>query len=198
VRAIAARGGVVQIVAYSGFLKLDPARDAAVKALEDQVAHQAGDSEFDSAKHEYLPAYQQGLKRLDAQYPLATLDDYLDHVQHAVTVAGIDHVGFASDFDGGGALQGWQDASQTRNVAAGLRRRGFTEAQIAQLWSGNLLRVWRDVERTARDLTATRKQAIDAIFDTVVSEYHLPGLVLGVVEGRTRHLFPHGRRTRRR
>jgi len=181
-RAIAARGGVVQIVAYSGFLKLDPARDAAVKALEDQVAHQAGDSEFDSAKHEYLPAYQQGLKRLDAQYPLATLDDYLDHVQHAVTVAGIDHVGFASDFDGGGALQGWQDASQTRNVAAGLRRRGFTEAQIAQLWSGNLLRVWRDVERTARDLTATRKQAIDAIFDTVVSEYHLPGLVLGVVE----------------
>src|SRR6185436_16092336 len=147
VRAIAARGGVVQIVAYSGFLKLDPARDAAVKALEDQVAHQAGDSEFDSAKHEYLPAYQQGLKRLAAQYPLATLDDYLDHVQHAVTVAGIDHVGFASDFDGGGALQGWQDASQTRNVAAGLRRRGFTEAQIAQLWSGNLLRVWRDVER---------------------------------------------------
>ena len=182
VRAIAARGGVVQIVAYSGFLKLDPARDAAVKTLEDQVAHQAGDSEFDSAKHEYLPAYQQGLKRLDAQYPLATLDDYLDHVQHAVTVAGIDHVGFASDFDGGGALQDWQDASQTRNVAAGLRRRGFTEAQIAQLWSGNLLRVWRDVERTARDLTATRKQAIDAIFDTVVSEYHLPGLVLGVVE----------------
>ena len=181
-RAIAARGGVVQIVAYSGFLKLDPARDAAVKALEDQVARQAGDTEFDSAKHEYLPAYQQGLKRLDAQYPLATLDDYLDHVQHAVRVAGIDHVGFASDFDGGGALQGWQDASETRNVTAGLRRRGFTEAQIAQLWSGNLLRVWRDVERTARDLTVTRKQAIDSIFDAVVSEYHLPGLVLGVVE----------------
>ena len=98
------------------------------------------------------PPTSKGSKRIDAQYPLATLDDYLDHVQHAVNVAGIDHVGLASDFDGGGGIQGWSDASQTRNVTAGLRRRGFTEAQIAQLWSGNLLRVWREVERVARSL----------------------------------------------
>jgi microsomal dipeptidase-like Zn-dependent dipeptidase len=180
--AIAAKGGVVQIVAYTGFLKLDPARNAAEKAMENEVARQAGDAEFDSAKHEYLPAYEQGLKRLDEQYPLATLDDYLDHLQHAVSVAGIDHVGLASDFDGGGGIQGWNDASQTRNVTAGLRRRGFTDAQIAQLWSGNLLRVWRDVERIAKSPAIGRKQNFDAIFEAVMAEYHLPGMALGVVE----------------
>ncbi|HYJ39344.1 MAG TPA: serine hydrolase [Steroidobacteraceae bacterium] len=181
-RSIAAKGGTVQIVAYTGFLKLDPARDAAEKALESETARQAGDAEFDSAKHEYLPAHQQGLARLDKDHPLATLDDYLDHIQHAVKVAGIDHVGLSSDFDGGGAVQGWKDASQTRNVTAGLRKRGFTEAQIGQLWSGNVLRVWRDVERVAKSSTVTDKKTIDAIFDAVVAEYHLPGMALGVVE----------------
>ena len=180
-RSIAVKGGVIQIVAYTGFLKLDPARDQADKALESEVARQAGDNAFDSAKHDYLPAYLQGVERLDAQYPLATLDDYLDHIQHAVKVAGIDHVGLASDFDGGGKIQGWKDASQTRNVTAGLRRRGFTEAQIRQLWSGNLLRVWRDVELVAQT-PVTRKQTFDAIFDAVMAEYHLPGMALGVVE----------------
>ena len=62
-RSIAAKGGAVQIVAYTGFLKLDPARDAAEKALENEIARQAGDAEFDSAKHEYLPAYIAGLER---------------------------------------------------------------------------------------------------------------------------------------
>ena len=181
-RAIGAKGGVVHVVAYTGFLKLDPARDAAVKELESEVARQAGDAEFDSARHEYLPAYIQGLERIDRQFPLATLDDYLDHIQHAVNVAGIDHVGLASDFDGGGTIQGWSDASQTRNVTAGLRRRGFTEAQIAQLWSGNLLRVWSQVEQVAKDSRVTRKENFDAIFDAVMSEYHLPGMALGVVE----------------
>jgi CubicO group peptidase (beta-lactamase class C family)/microsomal dipeptidase-like Zn-dependent dipeptidase len=181
-RAIAAKGGVVDIVAYTGFLKLDPARDAATKALEADIARTAGDAEFDSAKHEYLPAYQEGLKRIDREFPLATLDAYLDHIQHAVAVAGIDHVGLASDFDGGGGIQGWEDASRTRNVTAGLRKRGFSDAEIAQLWSGNLLRVWRDVERTARDLTVTRQSQIDALVDAVMTEYHLPGLALGVVE----------------
>ncbi|HUQ10883.1 MAG TPA: serine hydrolase [Steroidobacteraceae bacterium] len=181
-RAIAAKGGVIHVVAYSGFLKLDPARDAAVKALEAKVARDAGDPAFDSAKHEYLAAYQEGLKTIDQQYPLATLDDYLDHLEHAVKVAGIDHVGLASDFDGGGALRGWADAGETRNVTAGLRRRGFTDAQIAQLWSGNLLRTWRDVEQSARTAKIADQRSIDAIFDAVMNEYHLPGMALGVVE----------------
>jgi len=67
-----------------------------------------------------------------------------------VDVAGIDHVGLASDFDGGGGVTGWFDASETHNVTQGLRKRGFSPEQIEKIWSGNLLRVWRDVEKSAK------------------------------------------------
>jgi membrane dipeptidase len=67
-----------------------------------------------------------------------------------VKVAGIHHVGIGSDFDGGGGIEGWNDASESRNVTRELVRRGYTEEQIGLIWSGNLLRVWRDVEKVAR------------------------------------------------
>jgi membrane dipeptidase len=148
-RAIAAKGGVVQAVAYKGFLKLDPGRELAEKALQAQVAKQAGDKQYDSEKHDFLPAYVDGMRRIDAAFPLPTLDDYVAQIRHMVDVAGIDHVGLASDFDGGGGIDGWRDASQTRNVTEALRRAGFSDADIAKLWGGNLLRVWRAVEQTA-------------------------------------------------
>jgi membrane dipeptidase len=148
-RAIADKGGVIQVVAYKEFLKVDPGRKSAEEALQKSVVAQAGDAGYDSEKHDHLPAMIEGMARIQAQYPLATLDDYLDHIQHIVAVAGADHVGLASDFDGGGGITGWMDASQTRNVTAGLRNRGFNDADIARLWSGNLLRVWHDVEQAA-------------------------------------------------
>jgi microsomal dipeptidase-like Zn-dependent dipeptidase len=148
-RAIADKGGVIQVVAYKEFLKVDPGRKSAEEALQESVVAQAGDAGYDSEKHDHLPAMIEGMARIQAQYPLATLDDYLDHIQHIVAVAGADHVGLASDFDGGGGITGWMDASQTRNVTAGLRNRGFNDADIARLWSGNLLRVWHDVEQAA-------------------------------------------------
>jgi membrane dipeptidase len=148
-RAIAAEGGVVQAVAYKEFLKVDPARKAAEEALGKEVARLAGDAEYDSEKHDDLPVHVEGMRRIEAEHPLATLDDFLDHVGHIAKVAGVEHVGIASDFDGGGAVTGWMDASQTRNVTEGLRRRGFSDADIAGIWSGNLLRVWREAERLA-------------------------------------------------
>jgi membrane dipeptidase len=151
-RAIADKGGVIQVVAYKEFLKVDPGRKSAEEALQKSVVAQAGDAGYDSEKHDHLPAMIEGMARIQAQYPLATLDDYLDHIQHIVAVAGADHVGLASDFDGGGGITGWMDASQTRNVTAGLRNRGFNDADIARLWSGNLLRVWHDVEQAAARL----------------------------------------------
>jgi membrane dipeptidase len=151
-RAIGADGGVVQAVAYKEFLKHDPGRAAAEKALQAEVAKQAGDAEYDSDKHDSLPAMAAGMARIQQQYPLATLDDYLDHIQHMVQVAGIDHVGIASDFDGGGGITGWMDASQTGNVTEGLRQRGFSEADIAKIWGGNLLRVWQAaIDEAARE-----------------------------------------------
>jgi membrane dipeptidase len=76
-------------------------------------------------------------------------DDFVDHIDHAVAVAGIDHVGISSDFDGGGGVQGWNDASEALNVTVELVRRGYSEEEIRKLWGGNLLRVWREVERVA-------------------------------------------------
>jgi len=149
VRAIAAKGGVIQVVSVRMFLKMDPGREMAEKALQAQVAKQAGDKTFDSEKHDLLPAYVDGMKQIDAAFPLPTLDDYVAHIRHMVDVAGIDHVGIASDFDGGGGIEGWTDATQTRNVTAALRRHGFSDEDIAKIWGGNLLRVWGDVTQRA-------------------------------------------------
>ena len=149
-RAVAQRGGVIQVVAYKEFVKTDTGREAAEKQLQSQVAAAVGDKEFDSEKHEFLPQYEAGMRAIDKQFPLATLDDFLDHVQHVAKVAGIDYVGIASDFDGGGGITGWIDASETHNVTAGLKRRGFSDAQIEKIWSGNLLRTWRAIEAAAK------------------------------------------------
>jgi membrane dipeptidase len=142
-RAIAAGGGVVQAVAYKEFVKADPARKAAEQALQQAVARGAGDAEYDEDRHDALPAMRAGMARIEQAHPLANLDDYLAHVRHMVAVMGIDHVGLTSDFDGGGGITGWMDASQTGNVTAALRAAGFSEPDIAKLWGGNLLRVWQ-------------------------------------------------------
>ncbi len=144
-RAIAGSGGVVQVVAYTHFLRANPGREAAEEALKQEVARLAGDDEFDWRLHEDHPAFQAGLARIEVEHPPADMDDYMDHIEHVVRVAGIDHVGLASDFDGGGGITGWEDASQTANVTAALRARGFDEAEIEKLWSGNFLRVWDDI-----------------------------------------------------
>ena len=81
--------------------------------------------------------------------PEANVSDFVDHIDHAVKIAGIDHVGIASDFDGGGGVDGWQDASETENVTAELVARGYSEVEIGKIWGGNLLRVMEAVEAGA-------------------------------------------------
>jgi membrane dipeptidase len=149
--AIAQGGGVVQVVAYTYFLKSDPVREAAVTALEAAVAEAAGSAKFDSELHETRADYVAGMAMIERLHPRATLGDLVAHIAHAVEVAGIDHVGIASDFDGGGGVTGWMHAGETANVTEALRARGFDEAEIAKLWGGNLLRVWTGVGEAARD-----------------------------------------------
>ncbi len=146
-RAIATNGGVIQAVAYKEFLKIDPAREAAEDKLGQEVARAGGHKSYDSDRDDYTPAMAAGMARIQEKYPLATVEDFVDHIQHIAKIAGIDHVGIASDFDGGGGVTGWADASQTRNVTAALRKRGFSDTDIAKIWGGNLLRVWREVDR---------------------------------------------------
>ena len=86
--------------------------------------------------------------------PRATVKDFVDHIDYAVKLIGIDHVGISSDFDGGGGVEGWNDASETFNVTLELVRRGYPEEQIAKLWSGNLLRVMDEVQNVAKRLQA--------------------------------------------
>lgn len=148
-RAIAAKGGVIQAVAYKEFLKDDPGRRKAEAALQARIAKQMGQAEYDSDADDYLPITAAGMAEIQKIYPLPTVDDYVAHIKHIATVAGIDHVGIASDFDGGGGITGWQDASETRNVTAALAKAGFGDADIAKIWGGNLLRVWREVEAHA-------------------------------------------------
>ena len=93
---------------------------------------------------------------IDREYPPANVQDFVDHIDYAVDLIGVDHVGISSDFDGGGGVEGWGDASETFNVTLELVLRGYTEEDIAKLWGGNLLRVWREAETVAAGMMAAR------------------------------------------
>ena len=89
--------------------------------------------------------------------PPIDVSDFVDHIDYAVGLIGIDHVGISSDFDGGGGVAGWSDASETFAVTLELVRRGYTEDEIAKIWGRNLLRVWREVESVARELQTAQE-----------------------------------------
>lgn len=84
--------------------------------------------------------------------PPVDLSDFVDHIDYIKNLIGIDHVGISSDFDGGGGIEGWQDASQTFNVTLELVKRGYSENEISKIWSGNLLRVLEETEKLAKTL----------------------------------------------
>jgi membrane dipeptidase len=99
--------------------------------------------------------YEKRLAEIDAKFPAAAranVKDFVNHIDYAVKLIGIDHVGISSDFDGGGGIDGWNSAAEAFNVTLELVRRGYTEEQIGKLWSGNLLRVWGEVEKVAAQL----------------------------------------------
>ena len=82
------------------------------------------------------------------------MKDFVDHIDYLVRLIGIDHVGISSDFDGGGGIEGWNSAAEAFNVTLELVRRGYSEQDISKLWSGNLLRVWEQVEQVAKGIQA--------------------------------------------
>jgi membrane dipeptidase len=104
--------------------------------------------------------FERRLADIDRQWPpvgRATVKDFVDEIDYAVKLIGIDHVGISSDFDGGGGIDGWNSAAETFNVTLELVRRGYTEEQIGRIWSGNLLRVWGEVEKVAKEIQAGRR-----------------------------------------
>jgi membrane dipeptidase len=150
--AIAAHGGVVQIVAFSPYLiKPGPDYPAKVAILRAQYGLPA-DFKKPADGADALTAEQRGKysHELSALLPKASVRELVDSIDYAVKRIGIDHVGIASDFNHGGGVIGWSNEGEAPNVTAELVRRGYTEAQIDKLWGGNWLRVFRQVETVAR------------------------------------------------
>ena len=105
-------------------------------------------------------AFRARIAEVDKQFPpapMATVADFVNHIDSLVKTVGVDHVGISSDFDGGGGVAGWNGAEETFNVTLELVKRGYTEEQIGKLWSGNLLRVMQEVERVAGEIRAGTK-----------------------------------------
>jgi membrane dipeptidase len=110
---------------------------------------------LDTLTPERRAEYDKRLAEIDAKFPpaaRANVTDFVNHIDYAVKLIGIDHVGISSDFDGGGGIDGWNSAAEAFHVTLELVRRGYTEEQIGKLWSGNLLRVWGEVEKVAQKL----------------------------------------------
>jgi membrane dipeptidase len=164
-QALKKTGGVIQVFAYSSFVKMTrPDSSERVEALvalrrEYELPGPMGPGQrahFQAAltqlSADNRAQYEKKLAEIDKQHPgdpPATIKDFVDHIDYAVKLIGIDHVGLSSDMDGGGGVDGWNDASETINVTRELVRRGYTEEQIGKMWSGNLLRVMAETEKVA-------------------------------------------------
>jgi microsomal dipeptidase-like Zn-dependent dipeptidase len=161
--ALKENGGVIQIVALGSFIQVDPPeRGEAMQALREEIGmldRRALRSMTPEERAEYqtrieplMPEYQARVAELDTQWPRPDVKTMVDHVDYVVDLIGIDHVGIGTDFDGGGGVPGFNDASEALNVTMELVRRGYTEEEIKKIWGGNLLRAWREVERVAAEI----------------------------------------------
>jgi len=159
-KALAKNDGVIQVVALGSYLRGDsPERAQAIAKLRTEV----GMDRFNMAERRSWTPEQQAeynklnqdlrerMKEVDGKYPPVrpTVKDFVDHIDHAVKTAGIDHVGVGTDFDGGGGVPGFNDHSECLNVTVELVRRGYSERDINKIWGGNLLRVWRKAQEIA-------------------------------------------------
>lgn len=145
-RALAARGGVIQINALP--IAVVPVQeDGRTAALADLLLR-LNDT---VVTPDTLAAAEKEWHRFETNYPNppVALDDYVKHIEHAVAVAGIDCVGIGCDFDGGGGFQGLNSVADYPNLTAALLARGWSEPALAKLWGGNTLRVLRKAGRPA-------------------------------------------------
>jgi len=164
-------GGVVQTVAFKSYVnnEKNEARNEKSKDIQMQVADSMGikwitsRADFGKLTEEEQKAFMENRNKVmeivDAKiekisgFPeKVNVSDFVDHIDYLVEKMGLEHVGISSDFDGGGGVEGWNDASETFNVTLELVRRGYTEEQIEKLWSGNLLRVLDEVGKVAQEI----------------------------------------------
>lgn len=148
-RALAAKGGVIQINSYGRYLravKPNPEREAALKALGAQFG---GEGSLTRAQRAELLAKRHEIDKLYPETDRPTFADFTAHLFHALKVAGVDHVGIGMDWDGGGGVTGMEDVTDLPAITAALLDAGYTEADVQKIWSGNALRVLAAVEAAA-------------------------------------------------
>ena len=150
IKAVAANGGVIQLVAFDSYMRTvsDEERQAIADIRKDMGL--TGDDWRDRMTQELEGELRQRAARLHAKFPRATVATLVDHIDYVVNLVGVDHAGISSDFGGGGGIHGWDHAGQTPAITEELQRRGYSEQDIAKIWSGNLLRVWRAAEQAAQ------------------------------------------------
>ncbi|MFT4804674.1 MAG: membrane dipeptidase [Psychroserpens sp.] len=160
-------GGVVQTVAFQTYINTEKndARNDAIKSIREDVAASLGTTWYDwgdmiilsdedkeafyDIRGEIITLADEKATKMTEFPAKVNVSDFVDHIDYLVKKIGIKHVGISSDFDGGGGVEGWSDASETFNVTLELVKRGYTETEIEMLWSGNLLRVLDDVQALA-------------------------------------------------
>lgn len=163
-------GGVVQTVAFSSYLNTEKhnAFEAASNKIYEKKATEMGmnilprDSVRNLSQPERSKYYENfnkikssakpEINELKKKVVPVNVSDFVDHVDYLVEKIGIDHVGISSDFDGGGGIEGWNDASETLNVTIELVKRGYTNEEIKKLWGENLLRVMDEVQAVAENM----------------------------------------------
>ncbi len=174
-RAVAENGGVVHTVAFRGYVNAEKnaVRQESERAIFQEVAAEMGfeirdreqiaamaDAERQAHMEALREARRAAAERIDdLEAPAVDVADFVDHIDYMVNLIGLEHVGISSDFDGGGGVDGWNDASETFNVTLELVRRGYSEEEIGMLWSGNLLRVLDEVQAVAREIQEEAPEA---------------------------------------
>ena len=150
-KLIAKNGGVVQLTMLSNYLR-DPVPNITAEKLKKELLSSI--KPIDQMTTLEKETMRKRLNEIDDKYPIApaNLKNVVDHIDHIVNVAGIDHVGIGCDFDGGGGIDGVFDVSQVMNITIELVKRGYNEDQIAKIWGGNLIRVFSEVQKIARKI----------------------------------------------
>jgi membrane dipeptidase len=171
-RAVTNNGGVVMVNFYSAFIdenyrkaSSDPEkikqRDAEVEAYKKAHPHTDGSP----VTYDETAAIE---KKWAAQFPRPPLKSLIDHIDHIARVAGIDHVGLGSDFDGVTSMpEGIDSAADLPKITQALYQRSYTREQILKILGGNFLRVMREVEATAKRLQAERNGSDALSFEDI-------------------------------
>lgn len=157
ISALAKNGGVMDINFYSGFLSPDFA--AAYKKVAPQIHadESAAEKQYASDRKRLAEEFRNIWARYESQFPAPSYTTIADHIDHAVQVGGIDHVGLGSDFDGiDSAPKGMEDVSKLPALVRELARRGYSEQDLKKILGGNLLHVMRQVERVGREMRSPK------------------------------------------